>query len=362
LAGDLEVERAVAKTIAGIYGDATVEIAETLARRIGAGIDTPGWAEAKAADLVAVQRETLQVVARLDAGTAETVDEAVAQARAAGDLAARAELAAAGEGVTGLAPLTRTDAVSALARETVVAVEQANRAILRTITDVYRTTVAETVGLSVSGTTTRRAAAQAALDRFAMRGVTGFVDRSGRAWQIESYAEMATRTATQRAYIAGKTDRYLERGRDLVVVSDSPQECPTCRPWEGQVLSLSGSRSGDVLDDGTRVAGSVSFATSAGLFHPNCTHTVGLYVPGLTRVRPVEADANPEGYAARERQREIERNIRAWKRREAVALSPEAGAVASARVSAWQAEMRGHLDGNPELFRQRQRERVGTAR
>jgi hypothetical protein len=173
------------------------------------------------------------------------------------------------------------------------------------------------------GAQTRRQAAQSALDRFANRGVTGFVDRAGRRWELESYTEMALRTANGRAQVAGTLDRLQAGGIGLVIVSNHPQECPLCRPWEGKVLSITGTvPAGVVLDDGAVVAGSVAQAQVDGLQHANCRHTLTAYVPGLT-VAPGHT-ADPAGDRARQEQRRLERGVRQWRRREAVALDEPA--------------------------------------
>lgn len=107
-----------------------------------------------------------------------------------------------------------------------------------------------------------------------------------------------------------------------------------CRPWEGKVLSISGAtRQGRHTENGHEftVAGSVAQARAAGLHHPNCRHTQGLFIPG--RTRPMEATADPEGAKLRAQQRARERKIREQKRRvlaaEAAAgkTSPEAKAA-----------------------------------
>ncbi|WP_240488179.1 phage minor capsid protein, partial [Halomonas sp. ALS9] len=66
-----------------------------------------------------------------------------------------------------------------------------------------------------------------------------------------------------------------------------------------------------------RVAGSLDEARTRGLQHPNCRHAVSMYSPGLTQTE--QATSDPDGYAAGQRQRQIDRTIRKWKRREAAA-------------------------------------------
>jgi hypothetical protein len=107
------------------------------------------------------------------------------------------------------------------------------------------------------------------------------------------------------------------------------------------------------------VAGTLDDARAKGLQHPNCRHSVRAYLPGATRL-PTGPTADPQGDVARQRQREIERGIRRWKEREAGALDPAAKTQAAARVRAWQAEMRTHLDDHPDLKRLRYREAIGA--
>src|SRR5665811_128998 len=99
-------------------------------------------------------------------------------------------------------------------------------------------------------------------------------DRAGRNWQLESYTEMATRTGSGHAMIEGRLQTYQAAGRDLVIVSDAPEECPWCRKYEGQVLSISGKDSKHP---------SVASARAGGLLHPGCRHDLRPYIAGLTK-------------------------------------------------------------------------------
>jgi len=87
------------------------------------------------------------------------------------------------------------------------------------------------------------------------------------------------------------------------------------------------------------------------------THRLVAYLPGATKVK---ATKSPDGYDAKQRQRAIERHVRAWKRREQLALTDEAAAKARRKVRAWQGALREHVDAN-DLKRLRHREQVGTA-
>lgn len=337
----------VAKGVADVYGDAVAGLLRIVARRLAQGIEEPGWAERKLAEVEALRRQALEEVARLGGEGLDAVDGAVRAGWDAGAASAVADLDAA-EIASGLIG-SQERAVRALVEEAVGQVAATHGQILRSTLDVYRSVIVEAAASPVlAGSTARRGAAQAALDRFAARGIVGFVDGAGRRWELESYAEMATRTAVGRAQVAGALDRFEGAGRDLVIVSDAPQECKVCRRWEGKVLSISG-------DD--RRYPSVARATSDGLFHANCRHRLGLYVPGLTRRFTHTADA--DGDQARQQQRYLERGVRRWKRTEAVALDDAAQARAKAKAGEWQRRLREHVEAN-DLKRLPHRERLGA--
>ena len=107
------------------------------------------------------------------------------------------------------------------------------------------------------------------------KGITGFVDKRGREWKVSTYAEMLARTSVMNAMLTAKTTELQACGYDLVRVSrhlgaeGSDHDCELCRPWEGKVLSISG-------DD--KKYPSLDQAKVAGLFHPNCKHSVHLFV------------------------------------------------------------------------------------
>lgn len=344
----------IAKAVADIYGDATARLIQIVARRLARGIAEPGWAEAKVAELGRLRDEAAKVVRDLADQAPDAIRAAVADGHALGQREALREVAR-----LDLKPRASTDAVKALAEETVRGAEIANRGILRSVDDAYRAIIAETSAPGVvTGSEARQAATQRALNRFADRGITGFVDKGGRQWEIESYAEMATRTASGRAMVEGRTETYQRDGRDVVIVSDAPQECRACRPFEGELLSISGDSVGEEID-GKRVVATVRRATSAGLFHPNCRHDLRPYVPGLTK--PMSHTADPKGDANRQRQRQIERTIRKYKRRESAAITEHGRRAAASKTREWQATMRDHV-GRTNGKRLRYREQIGRAR
>jgi len=343
---------AVAEEIRRIYAEAERIVMEKVARRVARGIDEEGYYERKLMELQALRREVEAEIRRLQRAERE-VERIVADAYEKGSQAAIVDLRRVARAETLRTAFTAANqrAIQALVQTAIGNLRATHLRILRQAEDVYRQVIAETAAPQVlTGALTRREAAQLALNRFADLGITGFVDRAGRTWTIESYAEMATRTAAGQAAIQGHIDRLIENDMDLVIVSDAPEECPLCAPWEGRVLSLTGRTPGYPTVDQAR---------AAGLFHPNCRHSLGAYIPGLTE--PMRQTRDAEGYQERMQQRYMERQIRKWKLREAVALDDEARRQARAKVREWQARIRQFV-AEHDRKRLYYREQIGKAR
>ena len=184
------------------------------------------------------------------------------------------------------------------------------------------------------------------LSKLGASGITGFRDVAGRQWSLPSYAEMAARTSVSNAMLQGHTDRIRELGIDTVIVSDAPEDCKLCRPFEGKVLSLSGRTTGR-LKDGKTVVASLAQAKSAGLYHPNCRHSHSVYLPGITK-GPTKDTADPAGDALRQKQRAYERRVRELKRQDLIAqeFGGPAATQARAKLRAKQAEMKAWIEAN----------------
>lgn len=345
---DPDLALRLAKATADAYADASATLLQAVARRLARGIDEPGWAEHKLLEVTRLRDEALAEVERLAGSGATAAQEAIEDAYAAGARTGAADLNRAE--VTAEFGRTNPRAVTSLVRETVTALESTHLQLLRSTLDAYRDVISETAAQVVTGSQTRRQVAQVALDRFADRGVTGFVDRAGRSWSLEAYSEMAVRTSAGRAQVSGTLDRFTAAGRDLVIVSDAPGECEICRPWEGRTLSISGATSGYPT---------VAEATAAGLHHANCRHGLSAFLPGVTQ--PMTDTADPEGDAARQEQRRMERGVRQWRRREVVALDDEARRKATAKAKEWRFRLDQHVKATGGK-RLRYRETVSGAR
>lgn len=326
------------------YRDVELAAFVLIARRLTRRIDSEEWGayqQLQASDLRADVRRLMRSIA---SGRDREVTALVMAAAGVGAREAASLLASSSAGGPPPAALT------ALTRDLAGRLADTDLRILRATDDVFRQVIARVTAQGLAGTYTRRQAAQAALDLFSGRGITGFVDAGGRQWSLPSYAEMACRTAANNAARVGALERMRAAGHDLALIGGSSSGCELCSEWEGEVVSVDGATPGyPTLDE----------AESAGLFHPNCTHQVYPYLPGLTDASGV-AHSDPEVYEARQRQRYLERGIRAWKMRAATSLDEARAAAAQAKVSEWQGRLRAHVEANG-LKRLSYREQIGKA-
>ncbi|UAJ80161.1 hypothetical protein IT072_03690 [Leifsonia sp. ZF2019] len=266
-----------------------------------------------------LQRTAEREVARIrQAGLAEKL---VREAARYGEAAAVAQLGLARR-LPNRAPITATSssAIAQLTLDLTSRLETVNARILRYPQDAYQQIISETAPINLLGGETRLRVQQIAVQRFLADGIDGFTDRADRRWRIGTYAEMAGRTATQRAYQDAGVWRMQQSGVNLVTVVRGLDSCKKCAGWSGKILSTSGDPSDVIvphaIEDRTvavRVDGTVQDARNAGWGHPNCRCQLVAYLPGLTI--PQDATTyNPKAEAERERQRALERRVRAAKR------------------------------------------------
>ena len=240
--------------------------------------------------------------------------------------------------------------------------------ILRKANDLFRD-VAVMAGeqhFKESDIFTRRRLSQTMLNNFAKRGVNCITYKDGRNFSIDSYCEMVGRTMSGRCALQSSINRYYESGYKLVMVSSHFRACPLCTPYEGEILSVDGKH---------QFYQSLADAELQGLFHPNCAHNVTSYHEGLTEknlpsVDPFEQklideygykDAQKITYLAQQQQRYIERQIRKYKRVDAVAISKGDSEKARSKIRYWQSRQRDHLQEHQYLPRKYIREQIKVA-
>lgn len=197
-------------------------------------------------------------------------------------------------------------------------------AAVRNMDDVYRTTLNRVQLMMGSGSLTLTEAIDLATRDFLDKGINCIVYADGRRVNIADYVRMALRTTSTRATLQGAAKRFAELGYDTVLISQYGGCSETCEPYQGKVYIddvftiWNGEKSGDFGKSNycDKWFMLLSVAIRGGLFHPNCRHTMGQYIDGLTKIpQPIPAEKIREQRALEEKQRAMERKIRALKRK-----------------------------------------------
>ena len=210
-------------------------------------------------------------------------------------------------------------------------VEQYQRTVMLTQQEAERleaqraatqTALNEAAGNVAVGTETRKQAMQRAIRRIADEGLTGFYDRAGRSWSPEAYVNMDIRTTVHNVAIQSVKNRMQDYNTQVFQVSAHAGARPLCYPYQGKFYSWDNTSGEIPTGNGDLIQyeplNSTTYGQAAGLFGINCGHRPIPIIPGVSiphaqdYVQPQEE--NDKAYAESQRQRALEREIRAAKR------------------------------------------------
>lgn len=360
---------ALAEDEAKVWAEAEIRIIQRMVDLLKQGVDIEDldWGAVQLGNLQKVRAIVVSELAKVSAGAAERVQETIDKAYSVGAASALSDLSAVATATSAVAAPATREAVAAISEELLFKMGSASNGILRAVNDVYQQVVGRAVQQSLTGTITRKDAAQAALNELLGRGILLSPETGNGRMNLTDYVTMAVRTGAGNAAIEGHVQAMLSFGLDLVVIQLGPRPCDICDAWGGMILTLGSGGAGsyeypDYVNGGTitvEVEGSLEDAKLDGWGHPNDRCALGGYVPGATEVPTERVAWDKEGYEAQQRQRTIERYIRDWKTKESLALDEKSQQAAADKVSEWQAVMREHLRQNEELKRQSAREQIG---
>lgn len=317
-----------AREIADLFADLELRLIQSLKRNLrrhkdqekaeggkdGVPESWPAWQAEKLRNLNKFRQQNQKIVdefsSRIDAETRTMMEEQFAEADGS-------EQAFFG---------VNADKVGALIDEMTTTEADVQKAALRYMDDVYRRTILRADAAMTAGGVTMQQAVDLAVKDFLVQGITCIRYKNGRRVNIATYAEMALRTSNTRAMLLGEAQKRERMGIDTVLVSQYGACSDTCLPWQGLVYiddvwqpyhggsnaaiggSYGYSRNG-------RSYPLLSVAVRGGLFHPNCRHTVGTWIEGVSR-RPKPMDkAKIEAVNKLEaKQRRMELKVREDKR------------------------------------------------
>ncbi len=198
----------------------------------------------------------------------------------------------------------------------------AEKAALRMMDDVYRQTLLKAETAVATGSQTIPQAIEDAVREFAKKGINCIEYRDGRRVNIADYVYMALRTANTRANLLGQAKQRMALGIDTVRVSSYNACSETCLPWQGEIYidDVFATFDGEINGDkGKSKNGKwytlLSVAVRAGLFHPNCRHSLTTYTGNGKDSPNVDEEKARENYKLEQQQRALERKLRYWKRR-----------------------------------------------
>lgn len=117
-------------------------------------------------------------------------------------------------------------------------------------------------------TATRRDLSQGILDRFAKDGIEAVEYPSGYKMSVEAYAEREARSYTGKTAMQAQSNRAMERGYDLVRITQYAGPSPMCNPYQGKVFSLRGGSEQYPALDSVIFAG--SYEVGGGIYHDYC--------------------------------------------------------------------------------------------
>lgn len=315
-----------ARDIADLFADLELRLIQSLKRNLrrhkeqekaeggkdGVPESWPAWQAEKLRNLNKFRQQNQKIVdefsSRIDAETRAMLEEQFAEADGS-------EQAFFG---------VNADKVGALIDEMTATEADVQKAALRYMDDVYRRTILRADAALTAGGVTMQQAVDLAVKDFLVQGITCIRYKNGRRVNIATYAEMALRTSNTRAMLLGEAQKRERMGLDTVLVSQYGACSDTCLPWQGLVYidDVWQPYSGERIPGGSygvsrngRSYMLLSVAVKAGLFHPNCRHTVGTWIEGVSRrPRPMDKAKIEAASKLEAKQRRMELKVREDKR------------------------------------------------
>ncbi len=175
-------------------------------------------------------------------------------------------------------------------------------------------------GKVVTGIESRQAAMRQCIGEMTEKGIPAFTDKLGREWSPEAYTNMCIRTTVAKTATETQMERMNDYGVNLVAVSSHIGARPLCAPYQGRIFDRNNGSgyTTDLNDNKIRYEpwSSTSYGKPAGLLGINCGHQIYPFIPGINVQRYFHYDEaeNAEQYKKVQKQRQLEREVRAAKR------------------------------------------------
>lgn len=152
------------------------------------------------------------------------------------------------------------------------ALKTVRRDVERTFTMVEKQELMNQIGQGITTGATRKEVVSQVKTVLDKQGVSALIDKGGKRWQLDNYAEMLTRTKMAETQRLGAEYTMMENGHDLVQVSAHMTSCASCALVEGKIYSLTGTTPGYPTFEQIK-------GMSEHIFGPNCRHRSVPYSP-----------------------------------------------------------------------------------
>ena len=188
------------------------------------------------------------------------------------------------------------------------ALESAQDGFLKIINQTYLET---SLGITDYNTSIKKAIVQ-----LADHGITGanYISKMGK--ETHTHIDVAARrcivTSTSQTAGVMQEERAKEWGSNLVEVTSHSGARPEHAKWQGKIFQLEGESS--KYKNLRKVTG---YGTVTGLKGANCSHDFYPFFPGISEqtYKPIPLEENAKVYEQSQQQRQLERDVRAQKRR-----------------------------------------------
>ena len=261
-----------------------------------------------------------------------------------------------------------TDALEAYTSQAIEDLNLINTTLPKSIQNVFKSIVEQTVANVVAGTKTSDRALHETIMSWQKKGFTGFTDAAGREWRADSYARAIIKTTTYRVYNEMRTRPAEELGIDTFYYSIKRTARPACSPIQGKIVTKGESRT----ENGTKIYSlyDYDYGTAGGCLGVHCGHYLTPFIIGanelpdlpdyLKNLTPEQAEENARIEA---KQRALERAVKNHKERLHYANAMNDDELIQAeklKVRMYQNKIKSLVDNYDFLHRDYSREKIYT--
>lgn len=337
----------LAKPLSDLYAELESELIESIAKRFAKNMDltdTAKWELKKLAEIGALQKDTLKIIAQKVGIAPELLYVALENGAFEGikDLEpALKKIATEGYIKNTKIPPSESmkKAIEAYEKQALDRLNMVNTVMQYKAKQVYTNLIKNTAkyykddrqsildtlnkftGSAITGIDSRQTAVRKAIKEMVDKGIPAFVDKKGREWSPEAYINMDIRTTVSNTAHKAQFLRMENYGINLIMISSHSGARPKCAKDQGKIFDKN-NKSGyttDLYDKKIRYYpfNSSSYGEPDGLLGINCGHHTYPFVPELNVMRyfpTQDFEENDRLFNLSQQQRALERDVRKYKR------------------------------------------------